>query len=114
MGAVIVAGKSLLERGPDAFLEPPALAHAREEIDERVPGLEPLGATELKDVRYRLEERHRVLGLDAGRLLHLVRAVRQLLRGISNQAEARGGGKLEEIPEVGHDGAQPKVWWGNA
>ena len=98
MGAAIVAGKGLLGRGPGAFLEPPALAHAREESDERVPGLEPLGATELKDVRYRLEERHRVLGLDAGRLLHLVRAVRQLLRGIRNQAETCGGCQLQEVP----------------
>ena len=98
MGAVIVAGKRLLESGPYALLEPPALAHAREEVDERATGLEPLRAAELEDVRYGPEECHRVLCLDAGSLLHLVRAVRQLLRGIINQAEARGGGKLEEIP----------------
>ena len=98
MDAVIVAGKSLLERGPDAFLEPPALAHVREEIDDRVPGLEPLCATQLKGARYGLEERQRVLGLHAGRLIHLVRAVRQLLRGIRNQAETCGGCQLQEVP----------------
>ena len=98
MDAVIVAGKSLLERGPDAFLEPPALAHAREEIDERSPGLEPLRAAQLKDVQYGLEELRRVLGLHAGRRLHLVRAVRQLLTGIRSQAETRSGRELEEVP----------------
>ena len=104
MCAAIVGGKRFLECCPDALLDPLALAHAREEIDKRVPGLEPLCAAQLEDVRYGLEERHRVLGLDAGRILHLVRAIRQLLRCISNQTEASSGGKLEEIPEVDDDG----------
>ena len=66
------------------------------------------------DVRYGLAERHCVLGLDAGRMLRPVRGVGQLLRGLINQREARGGGKLEEIPEVDHDGDATKAWWGSA
>ena len=105
----VVRSVCLPKSGPDVASQPFPSAHALQEFDQWVSGLEPLGTPELEDVRDVPEDPYGVLYLEARRLWEPIGAVIALAVDVFNEANVRRGTELEEVAEVNNDGDPPEV-----
>ena len=114
MDAVIVAGQSLLERGPDAFLEPLALAHVREEIDDRAPALNRFVPRSSKTCGIDLKSAIACWASTLGVCFTLYEPSGSFSVASVIKLRLAVGASCRKSPRWMTMGTRPKAWWGRA